>query len=101
MKLGPQLALNYILAFPSKEEVNVRVGGGEICLLLPFHYVSWPPNLLTCVLLLPFFIILCSSELRRGTWQVTRVVNPDELGRPDEKLRELMRKLEFSLHRGI
>jgi len=30
------------------------------------------------------------------SWQVTRVVKPDELGRLDESLREQMRKLELS-----
>ena len=36
------------------------------------------------------------SELRGGTWQVTRVVKPDELGKPEERLREQMKKLELS-----
>ena len=36
------------------------------------------------------------SELRGGLWQVTRVVKPDELGTPDESLREQMKKLELS-----
>ena len=34
------------------------------------------------------------------SWQVTRVVKPDELGRPDESLREQMRKLELSPQEG-
>ena len=31
---------------------------------------------------------------------MTRVVKPDELGRPDESLRELMRRLELSPQEG-
>ena len=31
---------------------------------------------------------------------MTRVVKPDELGRPDESLREQMRKLELSPQEG-
>ena len=31
---------------------------------------------------------------------MTRVVKPDELGRPDERLREQMRKLELSPQEG-
>jgi len=45
---------------------------------------------------LPFSISHSPSELRGGSWQVTRVVKPDELGRPDESLREQMKKLELS-----
>jgi len=31
---------------------------------------------------------------------VTRVVKPDELGKPDERLRERMRKLQLTPHEG-
>ena len=36
------------------------------------------------------------SELKEGSWQVTRVVRTDELGRADEMLKEQMKKLELS-----
>ena len=36
------------------------------------------------------------SELKGDSWQVTRIVKTDELGRPDERLREQMRKLELT-----
>ena len=36
------------------------------------------------------------SELRGSSWQVVKVVKPEQLGKPDEMLRELMRKLELS-----
>ena len=45
---------------------------------------------------LPFSISHSPSELRGDSWQVTRVVKPDELGRPDESLREQMRELKLS-----
>ena len=37
---------------------------------------------------------------RSASWQVTRVVKPDDLGRPDESLREQMRKLDLSPQEG-
>ena len=40
------------------------------------------------------------SELRGNSWQVTRVVIPDELGKPDESLRAQMKKLEISPQEG-
>ena len=49
---------------------------------------------------LSFFISHSPLELRKGSWQVTRVVKPDELGRPDESLKEQMRKLKFSSKEG-
>ena len=49
---------------------------------------------------LPFSISLPPSELRGGSWQVTRVVKPDELGRPDESLRKELRKLEHFPQEG-
>ena len=39
-------------------------------------------------------------ELRGGLRQVTTVVNPHELGRSTERLREQMRKLELSPQEG-
>ena len=44
----------------------------------------------------PFSVSYSPSELKEGSWQVTRVVRPDELGRADEMLKEQMKKLELS-----
>ena len=53
---------------------------------------------------LPLFLLssipLSPSELRGGSWQMTRLVKPDELGRPDEWLREQKRKLKLSPQDG-
>ena len=41
------------------------------------------------------------SECRRARWQVTRVVTKEELGRPVERLREQVEKLQLhSSHRS-
>ena len=39
-------------------------------------------------------------ELEGSSWQVTRVVKPDEMERPEENLTEQMRKLELSPQEG-
>lgn len=39
-----------------------------------------------------------SSEFRRDSWQVIRVVEPHELGRADDSLGEQMKKLKLSPH---
>lgn len=41
-----------------------------------------------------------STYFKAASWDVTRVVRPNELGRPDRSLREEMKKLEFSLQEG-
>ena len=42
-----------------------------------------------------FLFLSLLSECRRGRWQVTRVVTKGELGRPVERLREQMEKLQL------
>ena len=64
---------------------------------LSLHHLTTP---LPCTLLFSIIILPFHSELRGGSWQVTRVVKPDELGKPQERLREQMRKLELSSQRG-
>lgn len=49
---------------------------------------------------LPLSTSCSASELNGGSWQVTKVVKPDELGRPNEWLQEQMRKLELSPQKG-
>ena len=60
-----------------------------------FHY--GPPHWYKS---LPFLVSHSPSELRGASWQVTRVVKPEELGTPDERLREQMRNLELSPQEG-
>ena len=62
--------------------------------------LSRPPTPYFTTTVSSFPLLLHLSELRGGSWQVTRVVKPDELGRPDESLREQMRKLELSPQEG-
>jgi len=45
-------------------------------------------------------LFLHSSELRGGSWEVIRVVRPDEIGRPDERLKAQMTELELSPQEG-
>ena len=48
-----------------------------------------------------FTLLSFVSECRRGRWQVTRVVTKGELGKPVERLREQMEKLQLrSSHRS-
>lgn len=48
-----------------------------------------------------FFPISQSAlELRGSSWQVTRVVKPDEIGTPDKSLREQTGQLKFSFQEG-
>ena len=44
----------------------------------------------------PYLLHLPLPPELGGSWQVTRVVKPDELKRPDERLIEQMKKLEVS-----
>jgi len=70
--------------------------------LSPFSYIphtSLPPSS-PWIFLLPFSISRWPSELIGDSWQVTRVVKPCKLERPDEWLREQMRKLELSPQEG-
>ena len=55
---------------------------------------QYPLVFLVCLFSLLFHS--SPSEVRGGSWQVTRVVKPDELGKPDERLRDQMRKLQLS-----
>lgn len=52
------------------------------------------------------FLVPMYTEFRPGTffrsasWRMTRVIKPDQLGKPFERLREQMKKLELSTGEG-
>ena len=62
--------------------------------IMPSGSIQSPFVLATLSPIIPFQF---PSELRDGSWQVTRVVKADQL---DDSLREQMRKLEFSPREG-
>ena len=61
------------------------------CLLspyLPYHFFSYTE-------------LKFATRFQPAMWEVTRVVKPGELGGPDERLREQMRKLELPSQIGV
>lgn len=58
------------------------------------------PLLLPYTTFIFFPISHAALELRESSWQVIRVVKPDEIGRPDRSLREQIVQLKFSFQEG-